>query len=155
MKQMNLKAKPIVKNEFWVVTDGSKKVGNVIAEGSGFDVKIGNNIQHFDSKKQIEKKIQIEFEATPKPIKETEPLFSVYPTSKNRTYNHMYDVKRKLHLFTETPKSKCYHAAGWFAMKQSDEFTAVLCPKYIFVQRYEYMGPFKTEAEVNSSINSV
>lgn len=152
---MNLKAKPIIKNEFWVVTDGNKKVGNVIAEGSGFDVKIGNNIQHFDSKKQIEKKVQIEFEAIPKPVKEAEPLFSVYPTSKNRTYNHMYDVKRKLHLFTETPKSKCYHAAGWFAMKQGDEFTPVLCPKYIFVQRYEYMGPFKTESEVNSSINSV
>ena len=31
---MNLIAKPIIKNQYWVVTDGDKKVGNVIQEGS-------------------------------------------------------------------------------------------------------------------------
>ena len=150
---MNLTAKPIVKGEYWVITDGNKKVGNVIAEGSGFDVKIGNNIEHFDSTKQIEKKAHIEFEKVSK-VGSTEPPFAVFPTLKNRVYNSVFDVKRKLHLFTETPKSKCYHAAGWFAVKQGEEYQPVFCPKYIFVQRYEYMGPFKTEAEVNSSINS-
>lgn len=153
---MNLKAKPIVKNEFWVITDGSKKVGNVIAEGSGFDVKIGNNIEHYSTKKAIEKKVQLEFEKTVKSKAAPEtPPFAVYPTSSNRVYNSVFDVKRKLHLFTDTPKSKCFHAAGWFALKQGDEFVATLCPKYIFVQRYEYMGPFKSEEEANSSINSL
>lgn len=150
---MNLTAKPIVKGEYWVITDGDKKVGNVVAEGSGFDVKIGNNIEHYATTKQIEKKAHIEFEPVSKAGK-TEPPFAVFPTLKNRVYNSVFDVKRKLHLFTETPKSKCYHAAGWFAVKQGDEYQSIFCPKYIFVQRYDYMGPFKTEAEVNSSINS-
>lgn len=150
---MNLTAKPIVKGEYWVITDGDKKVGNVVAEGSGFDVKIGNNIEHYATTKQIEKKAHIEFEPVSK-VGKTEPPFAVFPTLKNRVYNSVFDVKRKLHLFTETPKSKCYHAAGWFAVKQGDEYQAIFCPKYIFVQRYDYMGPFKTEAEVNSSINS-
>ena len=35
---MNLTAKPIIKNEYWVVTDGKKKVGNVIHEGSDYKV---------------------------------------------------------------------------------------------------------------------
>lgn len=152
---MNLKAKPIVKNEYWVVTDGNKKVGNVIAEGSGFDVKIGNNITHYATTKQIEKKINIEFEKVTTAKSNTiEPPFAVYPTTKNRIYNNVFDVKRKLHLFTETPKSKCYHAAGWFAIKQGEEFAPTFCPKYIFIQRYEYKGPYKTEEEVNSIINS-
>lgn len=151
---MNLKAKPIVKGEYWVVTDGEKKVGNVIAEGSGFDVKIGNNIEHYNTTKAIEKKAQIEFEKLTK-TSPTNPVFAVYPTTGNRVFNSVLDVKRKLHIFTKTAKSKCYHAAGWFAIKQGEEFTKVFCPKYIFIQRYDYIGPFKTESEVNSRINNV
>jgi hypothetical protein len=152
---MTLKAKPIIKGEYWVVTDGNKKVGNVIAEGSGFDVKIGNNIEHFSTTKAIEKKAHIEFEKIAKNQPSTTPSFATFPTSSNRIYNSFYDVKRKLHIFTETPKSKCYHAAGWFAIKQNDEFVNTFCPKYIFLQRYEYIGPYKTETELNDSINNV
>lgn len=151
---MNLKAKPIVKGEYWVITDGSKKVGNVIAEGSGFDVKIGNNIEHYTTTKAIQKLKHIEFEKIEK-SKISEPPFAIFPTDKNRIYNSVLDVKRKLHLYTTTPKSKCYHVAGWFALKQTNEYTPIFCPKYIFVQRYDYMGPFKSEAEAKESINSL
>ena len=150
---MNLRAKPIIKGEYWVITDGDKKVGNVVAEGSGFDVKIGNNIQHYNTTKAIAKKEQIEFEVIKKNKDEKLP-FDIFPTSSNRVYNSVLDVKRKLHLFTKTQKSKCYHAAGWFAIKQGSEFTTVFCPKYIFIQRYEYEGPFKTENEAKNSINT-
>jgi hypothetical protein len=154
--EMNLVAKPIIKNQFWVVTDGDKKVGNVESQGSGFDVKIGNNIEHYDSKKAIEKIKHIEFEKAIKAkVEVTAPSFSVFPTTSNRIYNSVLDVKRKLHLFTKTPKSKCFHVAGWFALKQSSDYTVVFCPKYIFVQRYDYLGPFKSEKEANSSINSL
>jgi hypothetical protein len=151
---MNLKAKPIVKGEYWVVTDGDKKVGNVIAEGSGFDVKIGDTIQHYTTTKQITKKVNIDFEKIQKPEVQAPP-FSVYPTSGNRVYNNVFDVKRKLHIFTKTLKSKCYHVAGWFVLKQGIEFEPVFCPKYIFIQRYEYHGPFKTETEAKECINKL
>jgi hypothetical protein len=149
----NLIAKPIIKNQYWVVTDGSRKVGNVIAEGTGFDVKIGNNIEHYNTTKAIEKTKHIEFEKTKKTKEVKDPPFAVFPTTGNRVFNSVLDVKRKLHLFTKGEKSKCYHVAGWFALKQGNEYEVVLCPKYIFVQRYEYMGPFKSKAEANSSIN--
>jgi hypothetical protein len=151
---MNLKAKPIVNNQYWVVTDGEKKVGNVIAEGSGFDVKIGNNIEHYNSKQAVKKHTNIEFEKLEK-SQPSNPTFAIYPTTSNRVYNSIFDVKRKLHVFTKTPKSKCFHVAGWFAIKQGEEFTSIFCPKYIFVKRYEYIGPFKTEQEANSSINKL
>lgn len=151
---MNLKAKPIINGEYWVVTDGDKKVGNVIAEGSGFDVKIGNNIKHFNTKQAVKKHANIEFEKLEK-TNSNNPAFAVYPTTSNRVYNSVLDVKRKLHIFTKTPKSKCYHVAGWFAVKQGAEYANIFCPKYIFVQRYDYIGPYKTEAELNSRINNV
>lgn len=152
---MNLKAKPIIKDQYWVVTDGRKKVGNVIHEGSDYEVIIGDKKEKYTSTKAIEKSKKIEFEKIIKTTKTQHPSFAVYPTSSNRIYNNYYDVKRKLHIFTKTQKSKCYHVAGWFALKQTSEFSVVFCPKYIFVQRYEYMGPFKTKDEAKSSINSV
>lgn len=150
---MALKAKPIIKNQYWVVTDGSKKVGNVIAEGSEFMVKIDDTIEHYASTKAIEKSKQIEFVKTVKSGEVTQPPFAVFPTDSNRIFNSFYDVKRKLHIFTKTPKSKCYYVAGWFSVKQTDIFETIFCPKYIFVQRYEYTGPFKSEEDLNISIN--
>ena len=153
---MNLIAKPIIKNQYWVVTDGDKKVGNVESQGTGFDVKLNGNIEHYDTTKAIEKTKKIEFEPTKK-VKNTPsiPPFAVYPTGENRTFNSVLDVKRKLHLFTKEPKSKCYHVAGWFAVKQSTEFSVIFCPKYIFIQHYEYHGPFKSEEEAKSIINTL
>lgn len=152
---MNLKAKPIIKNEYWVVTDGKKKVGNVIHEGSDYQVILDNQLETYASTKDIEKSKKIEFEKIIKTTKPHNPTFAVYPTASNRVYNNYYDVKRKLHIFTKTPKSKCYYVAGWFAIKQTDEYSIIFCPKYIFVQRYDYLGPFKSKDEVKSSINSV
>jgi hypothetical protein len=151
---MNLVAKPIIRNEYWIITDGKKKVGNVTSEGSGFDVKIGNNIEHYNTTKAIQKIKNIEFTKIEK-SKPAIPPFAVFPTNRTTIYNSVLDVKKKLHLYTTTPKSKCYYAAGWFSIKQGPEFTTIFCPKYIFIQRYEYLGPFKTEKEANSSINSV
>ena len=152
---MNLVAKSIIKNQYWVITDGDKKIGNVESQGSGFDVKIGNKIEHYDTTKAIEKTKKIEFEKTTKGKKENTPPFAIFPTKGNRIYKRILDVKRQLHLYTTTSKSKCYYVAGWFAVKQGVEYTAIFCPKYIFIQRYDYLGPFNTESEANSSINTL
>ena len=152
---MNLIAKPIVKNQYWVVTDGDKKVGNVESQGSGFDVKIGKTVTHYPTTKAISTKTKIEFVKSKEEKKPTNPVFATYPTGVNKIYNSVLDVKRKIHLFTKTTKSKCYHAAGYFAIKQGEEFTTVLSPKYIFIQRYEYYGPYMTEDEAKNVINTL
>lgn len=149
---MNLVAKPIVKGEYWVVTDGERKVGNVIANGSGYQVKINGNVEHFENTTAIKRKRNIEFVNIISGANKNPPTFDDYPTPK-KIYNNVYDVKRKMHLFTKTLKSKCYYAAGYFAMKQNDEKSIVFCPKYIFIQRYQYIGPFKTKTEAENMIN--
>ena len=42
-------AKPIINNEYWVVTDGDKKVGNVVANGTGFEVKLNGVNSHYQN----------------------------------------------------------------------------------------------------------
>jgi hypothetical protein len=148
---MTLIAKPVVKNQFWIVTDGNEKVGNVIADGSGFEVKLNGSTAHFKNTTAIKRQVQIEFEPASKKAKQ-EPAFNEYPTT-SKVYNSMFDIKRKLHLYTKTPKSKCYHAAGWYVMYQNAEPVVTFCPKYIFIQRYQYEGPFKSESDAKALIN--
>lgn len=153
MSKNTLIAKPIVKNQYWVVTDGKEKVGNVVANDSGYELKLNGNIEHFKNTKAIEKEVNIEFVNLKKSDNTITP-FGEFPTT-GKVFNSMLDIKRKLHLFTKTPKSKCYYAAGWFLINQGTEKISVFCPKYIFIQRYEYLGPFKTKIEAQSLINSI
>ena len=42
-------AKPIIKNQFWIVTDGEKKVGNIEANNAGYGVQLNGNFLQFDN----------------------------------------------------------------------------------------------------------
>jgi hypothetical protein len=150
----DLIAKPIIKNQYWVVTDGDKKVGNVVADQNGFDVKLHTGKKHFATTDEIKSKTSIKFE----PLKSDKTVpnlpYPEYPTP-DKIYNSMLDIKRRLHLFTETKNSKCYHVAGWFAINQNGVPQVIKYPKYIFIQRYPYQGPFKTESEAQQALNTV
>lgn len=143
-----------MKNQFWIVTNGKEKVGNVIANDSGYDVKLNGSKTHYKNTRSIEKITNIKFEAISKLTnKKADIPFKEYPTT-SKVHNSILDIKRKLHLFTKTPKSKCFYAAGWYILQQGIEKKAVMCPKYIFIQRYPYEGPFKTKIEAESQINN-
>lgn len=149
----DLIAKPIIKNQYWVVTDGDKKVGNVVADQNGFDVKLNGTNLHFASTDDIKQKTKIVFESTRSQKSKQNYPYPEYPTT-NKVYNSIMDIKRKLHLFTTTAKSKCFHAAGWFVIDQNGTEQICFCPKYIFIQRYSYQGPFKTETEAKQALNN-
>ena len=151
----NLIAKPVVKNQYWIVTDGKHKVGNVMATGSGYQVIIGNRKKEYPNTKSIANKEHIEFVLPSKPIKKDINPYSTYPTGKGKVFNSILDVKRKIHLFTRTAKSKCYYAAGWYVIKQGAEYSTILCPKYIFIQRYESYGPYITQDDAKQSIIAI
>lgn len=153
-KMSDLIAKPIIKNQYWVVTDGNQKIGNVIAEGSKVNLKINGVSQYFENTAELKKRTRIQFETLKTNRAKINLPLAEFPTT-SRVYNSMLDIKRKLHLFTKTSKSKCYYAAGWFAINQQGIFEKIFCPKYIFIQRYAYHGPFKTENEADFTINNL
>jgi hypothetical protein len=141
---MTLIAKPIVEDQLWVITDGKRKIGNVEADNSGYSVKIGNNRTHYADTKSIERTFKITFDRPRVTIRDTELSFARWP-SPDKTYNNFFDVKRRLHVFTKTAQSTCYHCAGYFRINMNGEWITEYCPKYIFVQRYPHHGPFMTE----------
>ena len=150
---IELTAKPITDGEFWILTDGERKVGNVSANSVGtFHVNVQNEMFEFESITNIQKKTKIKF-VTPK--ESTAIIETPYPEFPHtaRTYNSVYDVKRGLHVFTKTKKSKCFHAAGYFVVEHNGVDQVIFCPKYIFIQRYPYKGPHKTKIEAKNEIN--
>ena len=110
----------------------------------------GSTLQ-FNNTKDIKKQIKINFQPMKSNKTKVEMPYPDYPTT-TKTFNNVFDLKRKLHVFTKTKKSKCFHVAGWFVIDQNGKKQVIFCPKYIFVQRYQYVGPFKTEIDAESHI---
>ena len=150
----NLVAKPIVKNQLWVITDGVNKVGNIEANSNGYNVKIGASSHTFSTTKSIEKTVHLVFEKPEAKKKTVELPFAHWPTT-GKTYNNFFDVKRKIHVYTKTPDSKCYYVAGYFNININGQLQTQFCPKYIFIQRYPFNGPYNSKNDAEGELNKL
>jgi hypothetical protein len=147
---MSIIAKPIVKDQFYILTQDDKKVGNIEATGDGFAVRINNQVMPFKTIAMIRKQVDIEFPAVGnKPNKEPASYqVQGYPSG-SRVYNPIWDVQHKLPLYTKNNKSRSWYAAGWYQVKQRRTWAIVQSPKLITLERYPYQGPFYTREEAN------
>jgi len=147
---MRIIAKPIVKDQFYILTQDDKKVGNIEATGDGFAVRINNRVMPFKTIAMIRKQVDIEFPAVGNKPNRESASFQVqgYPSG-SRVYNPIWDVQHKLPLYTKNRKSRSWFAAGWYQVKQRRTWAIVQSPKLITLERYQYQGPFYTREEAN------
>lgn len=136
-------AKPVVKNKFWIVEEQGEKVATIQQHNSGIAWVDDNNREQFANIDLLKNHYNLYFDkANSKNNKSNNKDVYEYPTT-GTPYNGVWDLKHKVPLYTRTKKSKCYYAAGYYVM--NDEI--VFCPKYIFINRASFTGPFKTEQE--------
>jgi hypothetical protein len=143
---MTLIAKPVIDRKYWILQENNQKVGNVEACDGGYQVRINNQVAQFKTIKMVEQRVHVQFEPGIKLVKsrpETN-LVHGYPVA-GRVYNPMWDVPKKLPIYTKTKKSKSWFAAGWYQVKKGRNWTVVQGPKLILLQRYPYSGPFYTK----------
>jgi hypothetical protein len=148
-------AKPVIDKQFWILQENDKKIGNVEAFNGGFQVKINNRVTQFKTIKSLSKNIDIKFEP---PTVTRKPRFDNihgYPTV-GRVFNPIWNINKKLPIYTKKTKSKCWFSAGFFWVKKGKEWEIMQCPKLIIIQRYPNYGPFHTreEAEKHSHGNT-
>jgi hypothetical protein len=154
---MTIKAKPILKNRFWVVEDEGKRIGTLSWNEDKYIFSNKQETVFLNNKKQINNKFggKIEWEKVLEKTSQKENYnVNGYPTSVH-PYNSMYDVKRKLPLFTKSEKSKSIYCAGYFIIKFDKGWVKSFCPKLITVDRYTNRGPFKTEIEMRQELSRV
>lgn len=142
-----LLAKAVIPNQYWILREDDRKVGNIEVVPGGVQVKINNQIEHFKNIRTLKQRVKIDWEPAPK-ARPHDPGNMVYgyPTT-SQPYNGIFNVKFQAPLWTKEPRSKSWFAAGWYRIRQGRSWSIVQCPKLIALERYTYQGPFRTEAE--------
>ena len=149
-----IKAKSILKNKFWIVEDESEKIGTLCYDDERYTFTSGTTTRFYDSKKQINKLFGANIiwsESEPEKV-DVDLDVNGFPTSVT-PYNTMYDLRKKLPLFTKSKKSKSIYCAGYYIIRFDKGWVKSFCPKLITVERYEYKGPFKTELEMRQELS--
>lgn len=151
---MSLLAKT-VSEDFWIVEQEGNKIGTLQRQLGEYCLNRGYMQEKFSSIKNLQEKYDIEFVTYAMPKVKREMEIYDYPC-KSKPYNVMYDVRKKLPLFTKSEKSKSFYCAGHYAVKfENIGWVKSFCPKLITVSRYETYGPFKTKDELAEFMRTV
>ena len=154
----DLQAKPIIENKFWIVErDGEKFATLRKNEDNRFVLSNELGIKIYDTKESLTRQFGKGFFVA-KIIKEADnsnPEEVHGYTTSTSPHNAMYDIKRKLPLFTKSSDSKSLYCAGYYVIKFDKGWVKSFCPKLITLQRYGYQGPFRTELEMRQVLANV
>lgn len=149
-----LKALPVVKNKFWIVERDGEKIATIQAvDEGGFVFVDKEKRQPYASVRSIKNKLNIVFDKPGKPKQEASNEVYGFPTS-TKAYNCLYDVSKRLPIYTKNAKSKSYFCAGHYAVKFNNSWTKTFCPKLITLQRYDFVGPYKTKTELDQAVET-
>ena len=151
-----MNAKEIVKNKFWIVQENGKSVGTISFNDEQYMLSDATGSRFFTDTNDLEKTLNSQVSWQSLEIKETTTVNEVhnYPTSCT-PFNSLYDIKRRLPLFTKSDKSKSLYCAGYYTIKFEKGWVKSFCPKLITLERYDYRGPFKTELEMRTELSRV
>ena len=153
---MTVKAKELVNGKFWIVEEDGVRIGTLSLSDDRFLFSSKDGSKFFDNEHQLKKTFGKSLEFLTNNITQIEKNKEVhgYPTS-SQPHNPIFDVKRKLPLFTKSEKSKSLYCAGYYTIKFEKGWVKSFCPKLITIERYENSGPFKTEFEMKQELKRV
>ena len=154
----DLHAKPIIDDKFWIVEKDGEKFATLRKDDENrFVLSNTLGIKVFNNQKDITNEFGKDFFVA-KILKESD----TNQTNEIHGYqasclphNSMFDIRRKLPLFTKSADSKSLYCAGYYVIKFDKGWVKSFCPKLITLQRYPYKGPFKTELEMKQVLSNV
>jgi hypothetical protein len=147
---MTVIAKPIIDKKFWILTKDNVKIGNVEAIKDGYQINVDNNISHFDTMEHMQSDLNVVFEIPKMYQKTITDEVHGYPVNRY-PYNPVWDLTRRIPLFTTEKRSTSWVAAGWYKISRHDGESVTLCPKLIILQRYNHKGPFRSKEEASAA----
>lgn len=150
-----MNAKEIIKNKFWIVEDQGVKFGTISLNEDQYILSTPTGTKFYHSEKQLTKALDKKLSWTDLEITETSAKEVHGYATNSVPFNPMFDVKRKLPLFTKSDKSKSLYCAGYYIIQFEKGWVKSFCPKLITVERYTNKGPFKTEIEMRQELSRV
>lgn len=153
---MNSQTKTLVPNREWLIRNEFEKICSVSKYKKGYVIYKKGQMLPFKNLEEVNSKLgtDIKEEASKRKIN-TEEAFAIYdyPCS-SKPYQPVYNVRKKLPLFAKSDKSKSQYCAGYYIIKFRKGWVKSFCPKLITLERYPFHGPYKTEAEMKTALNT-
>ena len=155
---MSTTAKVLIPNKSWILEEEGKKLGTLNKERKGYTFfKKGTKLTLEDMSSVKEKFGTEIFKDTPK--QSTQPIISNksiydYPCG-SKPYNPVFNIKKRFAIYSKSSKSKSLYCAGYYIIKFRKGWVKSFCPKLITLERYPYQGPYKTEDEMKTILNTM
>lgn len=153
-------AKTVVKNKFWIVEDNDgEKVGTiqkVVGKTKNVILVTERRRIKFASIKVLSEKHNIKFAPHRKSWEETASEVYGYPAETDGgLFNGVYDISKKLPIYTKEEKSKSFFCAGYYLINYSGNWVKSYCPKTLTLDRNAYKGPYRTEDEMKKILADI
>ena len=148
---MNTIAKPLIPNKEWIVEADGIKLGTLSKEKTGYVFLSKGTKIEFHDLKEVQQAMEM-FVEPPSTVKASKTKDVYGFETKTIPHNPLYDVQRKLPIYTKSAKSTSRHCAGHYIIKFPKGWVKSHCPKLITLERYPYKGPFHTDAEVRKEL---
>jgi hypothetical protein len=155
---MSATSKVLIPNKEWIIEDSGQKIGSLEKKKKGYSFFRKGKFLEFKSIDEVKTEFGINIldGGTSKQKEEESITHQIYeyPCS-SKPFEPVYNVRKKLPLFAKSGKSKSLYCAGYYVIKFRKGWVKSFCPKLITLERYPYHGPFKTEVEMKSVLNTV
>jgi hypothetical protein len=151
-----IKAKPILKNKFWIIESNGERIGTLSKEeDKRYMYSCSTGTEYFNDTKSFNSYIGGASwdKTTISDGSKADREIHGFATS-GTPYNVMYNVQKKLPLFTKSKKSKSLYAAGYYIIKFDKGWVRSFCPKLVTLEKYEYKGPFKTDFTMRQELSN-
>jgi hypothetical protein len=154
---MSVQAKTILKNKYWIIEDENRKLGTLSFDNEKYIFSTKTETVFFSDEKELKNKFGVSFvwkdnETTVSTEKKDQWDINGYPTGV-KPFKCVYDIKKKLSLFSKSDKSESLYCAGYFILKFPKGWTKAFCPKLVTIEQYAYRGPFKTMVEMKQALS--
>ena len=154
-EDMSIKAKPILKNKFWIIESDGQRIGTLSKqEDKRYMYSCATGTEYFSDTKSFNSFIGgVNWDKTKISDDSTKHKeIHGFATSTN-PFNIMYNVQKKLPLFTKSKKSKSLYSAGYYIIRFDKGWVRSFCPKLVTLEKYPYKGPFKTEFTMRQELS--
>jgi len=151
-------SKTLIPNKEWILKNGKEKLGSITKIKKGYSfLKKGQQLK-YKTIEELKENFGIEITL---PINQQHSSTNTAPyhiynfPCSSKPFEDVYNIKKKLPLFAKSSKSKSRYCAGYYIIKFRKGWVKSFCPKLITLERYKFLGPFKTEQEMKSMLNIV
>ncbi len=151
-----INAKPILKNKFWIIESDGERIGTLSKEeDKRYMYHCSSGTEYFNDTKSFRSFIgDVNWDKTSiSDDSDREKNIHGFATS-STPYNVMYNVQKKLPLFTKSKKSKSLYCAGYYIIKFDKGWVRSFCPKLATLEKYDHKGPFKTDFTMRQELSN-